>query len=55
MLGVGYGNEDGQDYMIIKNSWGTGWGEDGFIRIAFNDEGPGTCGCLVAPSFPTAE
>lgn len=30
---VGYGSEAGQPYWLVRNSWGTHWGEDGFFRV----------------------
>jgi C1A family cysteine protease len=35
ILIVGY-NDSGQ-YFIVKNSWGTGWGEAGYFRIAYSE------------------
>lgn len=31
---VGYGNEDGQEYLLMRNSWGDDWGMNGFIKIS---------------------
>merc|ERR1739845_20592 len=53
VIAVGYGS-DGLDYFKIRNSWGTNWGESGYIRLSQDGGSQGTA-CLLqyAPVTPT--
>jgi C1A family cysteine protease len=56
VLVVGYGSEDGSDYYLVKNSWGTSWGESGYIKLGRGPQynnGQGQCGILLEASYPT--
>ncbi|RCV22924.1 hypothetical protein SETIT_4G258700v2 [Setaria italica] len=51
---VGYGTtESGENYWIVKNSWGHDWGEHGFIRMRRDVAArEGLCGILMHASYP---
>jgi hypothetical protein len=37
---VGYGKSGGKEYWLLKNSWGTKWGDKGFLKL---ERGVGAC------------
>lgn len=52
VLAVGYGvdEESGEAYWLIKNSWGTAWGDSGYVKMARNEDN--MCGVASAASYP---
>ena len=48
---VGYGtDEEDTEYVYVRNSWGTWWGDEGYIKIALSSEN--ICGILDYPYYP---
>lgn len=50
VLAVGYNTTGAEPYWIVKNSWSTFWGDDGYINIAMANN---LCGVATDAVYPT--
>lgn len=48
---VGYNGNNDPPYFIVRNSWGSSWGDYGYFYIAITPQ-DGVCGINMEPSYP---
>ena len=53
VLATGYGTDPTYgDYYLVKNSWGSSWGDQGYIKIGVTATGKGVCGIQTDSLYP---
>jgi len=50
LVGFGTDPDSGKDYWLVKNSWNSGWGDNGYIKMIRDSEG--SCGVPTYASYP---
>jgi len=51
VVGWGADSSTTEGYWIMRNSWGTTWGEQGYMRMEIT-KGDGICGVQMEPLYP---
>lgn len=47
---MGYGEDNGEKYWLVRNSWSAAWGEQGYVRLARQDAAEEPCGMDTTPT-----
>lgn len=51
-MAVGYGDDNGTPYWMVKNSWSKNWGDQGYFKIL---RGKNMCGVATCAAYPNLD